>query len=70
MNGEKFKISSLSEFFASLASAAYSSSAISVGAVDSRYVSSGKPRSSSFIQVAAISPTTGEAVVTGNYSSA
>ncbi|MFB0965319.1 MAG: type II secretion system protein [Patescibacteria group bacterium] len=68
MNPEKFKSANELPVF-SRVFAAYDSRYLTVGAMDAVAASTngGKKRAVSYFQVAGISPTTGSAVVTGNY---
>ena len=68
LNPEKFKVSVLDGILEE-ALAAYDSKYLSVGAFDATagITGSGKKRTVSYFQVAAISPTTGMATVLGNY---
>lgn len=66
LNPEKFKIARIPAF-APFASAAYDPFSVSVGAFDASSSANGKKRVDSWMQIAAVSKSTGVVSVAGNF---
>lgn len=67
LNKDKFRVSDASKAFWTDASAAVDANYVIVGAADATITSGGKTRTTSYVQVAG-TPSTGTAVVTGNFT--